>query len=109
MTVIQTSFESLHQTMILQDEINFMTQFVRIIKKILQNIISKLERVFIDNVDIKDSRDNYNNKKIMSNVRQFVLKYLQNLNKMLYLIELVDDIVSAEKFYFLMSDVRIVE
>src|SRR5690625_3921811 len=109
MTVIQISLELLRQTTILQDEINFVTQFVRIIEKILQNIISKLERVFIDDVDIKDSRDNYNNKKIMSDVRQFVLKHLQNLNKTLYLIELADDIVSVEKFYFLMSDVRIVE
>lgn len=109
MTVIQTSLELLRQTTILQDEINSVTQFVRIIEKILQNIISKLERVFIDDVDIKDSRDNYNNKKIMSDVRQFVLKHLQNLNKTLYLIELADDIVSVEKFYFLMSDVRIVE
>ena len=109
MTAIQTLLRLLRQTTVLQETINSMTQFVRITKKILRDIISEKKRVFLDDIEIKDSRDDYDNKKAMLDVRKYVLKHLQNLDKTLYLLKLSDAVISTSKSQFLKKEIRIVK
>jgi hypothetical protein len=59
-TVIQIILELLRQIMLLQEEVNSVAQFVRVMIKILESLISELCRVFLDDIDVKNSQSRYN-------------------------------------------------
>ncbi len=91
-----TSLRLLRQTMLSQDVINFVTQFVRVIIKILKNLL-EICRSFLNNIKVKKSKIIYDNAEITSEVHQFVLKYIKNLDFVLLNFELIDCIISDEK------------
>ena len=86
----------------LQSVINSISQFVRIIIKILEEYIPYRALPFLNDIKIKGLKSRYNNEKKLdlSGVRKFVLKYIQNLNKVLTDIERAGEVISAEKSKF---------
>jgi hypothetical protein len=79
-----------------QDLINFVTQFVRIIIKILKNLLD-ICRLFLNNIEVKKFKTIYDNAEIASEMHQFILKHIKNLNSILLNFELVDCIIFDEK------------
>ena len=43
---------------------------------VLNNLIDEVYRVFVDNVDVKGFRFNYDNEKALFSVKRFILKAL---------------------------------
>jgi len=59
-----------------QNATNSVTQFIRVITKILQNYFSRYF-LFIDDIGVKGPKTTYNNKKMAPNIRKYVLKHIQ--------------------------------
>ncbi len=108
LTAFMTSLRLLRQTTLLQDVINFVAQFVRIIIKILKNLL-EICRCFLDDIEVKKSKTIYDNAEIASEVHQFVLKHIKNLDFVFLNFELIDCIISDEKLQFCMSSIKIVK
>ena len=77
------SFELLRMIILSQKAINSVEQFVRIANHILNAHISKKCQTFVNDVVVKKNRNDHENKKIVSEIRIFVLRHIQNLNKIL--------------------------
>jgi len=107
LTAFMTSLRLLRQTTLSQDVINFVAQFVRVIIKILKNLL-EICRSFLDDIEVKKLKTIYDNAEIASEVRQFMLKHIKNLDFVLLNFELVDCIISDEKSQFCMSSIKIV-
>ncbi len=107
LTVFMTSLRLLRQTKLSQDVINFVAQFIRVIIKILKNLL-EICRSFLNDIEVKKSKTIYDNAEITSEVHQFVLKYIKNLNFVLLNFELIDCIISDEKSQFCMLSIKIV-
>jgi len=106
--MFMTSLRLLRQTTLSQDVINFVAQFVKVIIKILKNLI-EICRSFLDDMKVKKSKTIYDNAKIASEVRQFMLKHIKNLDFVLLNFELINCIISDEKLQFCMSSIKIVK
>ncbi len=108
LTMFMTSLRLLRQTTLSQDVINFVAQFVKVIIKILKNLI-EICRSFLDDMKVKKSKTIYDKAKIASEVRQFMLKHIKNLDFVLLNFELINCIISDEKLQFCMSSIKIVK
>jgi len=64
--------------------------------------------MFFDDIAIKESQSNYNNKKSLSEVHQYILKTIQNLNSVLINVECVDECVLKEKSQYIMKQLWII-
>ena len=61
-----------------QSAINSMTQFVRIIIEIFKkHIIASRCWSFVDDINVKNSRSNYDKKEILFEIRLFIMKHVQ--------------------------------
>ncbi len=107
LTVFMTSLRLLRQTTLSQDVINFVAQFVRVIIKILKNLL-EICRSFLNDIEVKKSKTIYDNAKIASEVHQFMLKHIKNLDFVLLNFELINCIISDEKSQFCMLSIKIV-
>ena len=93
-----------------QSAINSMTQFVRIIIKILKkHIVASCCWSFVDDINVKNSRSNYDEKEIFFKIRLFIIKYVQWLNAVFVNLEKTNCTISDEKFQFYMSELKIVD
>ena len=70
-----TSLNLFRITRFSQETTNSIVQFVRIIMRILKDLLNKCVS-FVNNIDVKNSKTNYNNKKVISSVRLFVLEHI---------------------------------
>jgi hypothetical protein len=70
---------------------------MRIIIRILKNHFSHLCWPFINDINVKESRTTYNNKKTLSGIRRFILKYIQKLDKILANLKRADCTISDPK------------
>ena len=102
-----TSFELLRMIIFSQRAINSVEQFVRIANHILNAHISEKCQTFVNDVVVKKNRNDHENKKIVSEIRIFVLRHIQNLNKILIDIKRSKAIISDEKSQFCMFDIKI--
>ena len=103
-----TFLRLLRQMTLSQDVINFVTQFIRIIIKILKNLL-EIYRSFLNNIEVKKLKTIYDNAKIASKVHQFMLKHIKNLNFVFLNFEFVDCIISDKKSQFCMLSIKIVK
>ena len=94
------SFELLHIIIFSQNIINFVEQFVRIANHILNVHILKKCQIFVNDIAIKNDRNDYDNKKVVSKIRIFVFRHIQNLNKMLIDIKRSKIIIFMKCFNF---------
>ena len=97
-------------TRVSQNVINSMTQFVQIIIEIFKkHIVASRCWSFVDDINVKDSRSNYNEKEILFEIRLFIMKHVQWLNAVLVNLEKTSCTISDEKFQFYMSELKIVD
>ena len=92
------------QTILFQEVINSIAQFVRIIVKILENLLY-ICRSFLNNIKIKKLKIKYDDEKIFFDIRRFVLKHIKNLNTIFFNFELINCIISNEKSQFCMLNI----
>lgn len=62
---------------------NLIAQFVKIIFKILALHLLVQAMFFLDDIEVKKLKTMYNNKELLSKIRQYMVKYIQNLDKIL--------------------------
>ena len=74
-----------------------MTQFVRIISKILKPISPNTVRVFLDNIRVKGPKTKYDRTEVSPSLHQYIFKHLINLEKTLWFLELAGATIAAEK------------
>ena len=108
MTAIHTPLRLLHQTTLLQGASNSVTQFVRIISKILKPISPNAVRVFLDDIGVKGPKTKYNRTKISPSLHQYIFEHLINLEKTLWFLELMGTTIATEKSQFVMARLKIV-
>ena len=97
-----------HYTFI-QEEINFIAQFCRAMVQILEDLISNVCCMFLNNIAVKEPQTDYNNEEVLMRVCQYILKTIQNLDKILINVECTDRSVSDEKSQYIMKQLKIVE
>ena len=76
LTAFITSLDLFRITRLLQEATNSVVQFVQVVTRIFKDLLDKYVS-FVDNIDVKSSKTNYNNKKAISDIRLFVLKHIQ--------------------------------
>ena len=59
--------------------------------------------MFFNDIAVKESQFNYNDKKSLSEVCQYILKTIQNLNSVLINVKCVDECVLKEKSQYIMK------
>ena len=108
LTAFMISLSLLRMTRLSQNAINSMTQFVRIIIEIFKkHIIASRCWSFVDDINIKDSRSNYNEKEVLSENRLFIMKHVQWLNAMFMNLKKTDCTILNKKFQFYMFELKI--
>jgi hypothetical protein len=67
--------------------------------------------LFLNNIGVKRSKNKYNDKKVfnLSEVRRFIIKYIQNLNTVLADLERAEAIMSVKKLKFYIIRLKIVK
>ena len=109
MTTFQTFLKLLKMTTILMKVMNSVRQFVWATQQILVKHISHDAVIYLNDMRVKDLKIKYNNKKMSSEVKKYILKHLQCLNWVLTSIELFDAKLNEEKSQFCQSEIIIVE
>ena len=93
-----------------QKTINSVTQFVKIIIRILMNHISRIAFFFFDDINVKKSQNIFEKyKKILFEIRKKIFEHIQWLNEILTDFEKIDCIIFDEKSQFCCADIRIVK
>jgi hypothetical protein len=77
MIVFMTSLDLVRMTIIFMRAINFVTQFVRVINKIIVDHVFHHALSFVNDIEIKESKITYNNEFILSEIRRYVMKHIQ--------------------------------
>jgi hypothetical protein len=77
MIVFMTSLDLMRMTTIFMSAINSMTQFVRVINKIIADHVSHHALSFVNDIEVKESKITYNNEFILSEIRRYVMKHIQ--------------------------------
>ncbi len=109
MTIFMISLDLMKMTIILMKAINFVTQFVRMINKIIVDHVSHHALSFVDDIEVKESKTTYNNEFILSEIRRYVMKHIQWLNDVLTNIERSDCIIFEEKSQFCCEELRVID
>ncbi len=81
--MFHTPLGLLWQTTLLQGATNLVAQFVRIVTKILEDLIPHDCMPFLDNIGVKGLTTTYNNTKVLPGVRRFVIEHIQALDRIL--------------------------
>jgi hypothetical protein len=88
--------------------INSVAQFVRIIIKILIDYILDVARFFLDNIEIKNSKTKYDNKKIAFNIRRYIFKHIKSLDVVLVDLKKTSVTISTLKSHFCIIELKVV-
>ena len=110
MTAIMTDLGLLRQCTVLMGATNSVAQFVRVVLRILQDLIPQVAMPFVDDIGVKGPRTRYNDEEVpeLPGVRRFVLEHIQNLDAVLADLERAGATISAEKSMFCMAGLKIV-
>ena len=109
LTTFMTSFELLKMIKFSQKIINSIAQFVRIITEIFWKHIAAFRCwSFVNDINVDESRSNYENKKTFSEMRLYILKHIQWLNAILVNLKKTDCTILNEKFQFCVVNLKIV-
>jgi hypothetical protein len=77
MIVFMTSFDLMRMTTIFMKAINSVTQFVRMINKIIADHVFHHALSFVNDIEMKRSKITYNDEFIVSEIRRYVMKHIQ--------------------------------
>lgn len=108
LTAIMTPLGLYRHTTLVQGATNSVAQFVRVVTKILEDLISDICKAFVDDIGVKGSKTRYNDEEVAPGIRRFVLEHVQNLDRVLVNCELAGTTISGEKSQFCMSGMKIV-
>ena len=64
---------------------------------------------FLDDIEVKELKTDYEEKKALLSIQQFILKHIQNIDKVLCDTKCAEITVIREKSQWLMTEVKIVE
>ncbi len=109
MIVFMTSLDLMRMTTILMKAINSVTQFVRMINKIIADHVLHHALSFVDDIEMKGSKITYNDEFIVSEIRRYVMKHIQWLNDVLTDIEKADCTIFEKKSQFCCEELRVIE
>jgi hypothetical protein len=109
MIVVMTSLELMKIITILMKTINSVTQFVRMINKIIVDHVFHHAFSFVNDIEVKNLKTTYNNEFILSEIRRYVMKHIQWLNDVLIDIERTNCIIFEEKSQFCCEQLKVVE
>jgi hypothetical protein len=109
MIVFMTSLDLMKMITIFMKTINFVTQFVRIINKIIVDYVFHHALLFVNDIKMKKSKTTYNNEFILSEIRRYVMKHIQWLNDVLTNIERIDCIIFEKKSQFCCEELRVID
>ncbi len=109
MIAFMTSLDLMRMITIFMSAINSMTQFVRMINKIIVDHIFHHALSFVNDIKMKNLKTTYNNEFIFFKVRRYVMKHIQWLNDILINIERIDCIIFEEKFQFCCERLRVID
>ena len=110
LTTFMISFKLLKMIKFSQKIINSIVQFVRMIIEIFwKHIIASRCWFFVDDINVDDSRSNYDNKEAFFKMRLYILKHIQWLNAILMNLKKTDYTITDEKFQFCVADFKIVD
>src|SRR5437762_2821219 len=80
MITFQIFLKLLKMTTIFMKIMNSVRQFVQAIQQILTKHISHNVIVYLNDVEVKNLKIKYNNKKLSLKIKKYILKHLQSLN-----------------------------
>ncbi len=109
MIAFMTSFDLMKMTTIFMKAINSVTQFVRIVNKIIADHVLHHALLFVNDIEMKESKITYNDEFIVSEIRRYVMKHIQWLNDVLADIEKTDCIIFEKKSQFCCEELRMIE
>ena len=77
----------------------------------MRKLILNIALFYIDDIRIKEPKSRYNNKEIseLSDVKRFIFKYFQNLDRVLAKLKRVSITISAKKSYFCSANIKIID
>jgi hypothetical protein len=107
LTAFQTPLGLLRQTTLLQGATNLVGQFVRIVTKILEDLISEHCLPFVDDIGVKGPLSRYNDEEVLPRVRRFIIEHIESLDKTLECLERAGATIGP-KSQFLMNGICIV-
>ena len=107
--IIMTSIKLLQKMWLLQEMMNLVMQFVRIMHHVFEKLTLHICNQFLDDIEVKELKTDYKREKVLSDIQQFILKHIQNINKVLCDVKHVEITVAEEKSQWLMTEVKIVE
>ena len=76
---------------------NLVAQFVRIMHHVFEKFILHICDQFLDDIEMKELKINYEKIKILSDIQQFMLEHIQNIDKVLNNVEHIKITVVKEK------------
>ncbi len=77
--------------------------------QILKDLIFNVCHMFLNNIAVKESQTDYNDEKVLIEVCWYILKTIQNLDKVLINVKCTNRSVSDEKSQYIMKQLKIVE
>jgi len=107
LTGFQTPIGLLRMTTLPQGATNSVAQFVRIVTKILEDLIPKDCLPFLDDIGVKGPLSAYNNEEALPGIRRFVMEHIQALDRTLIRLERAGCTISP-KSQFYMDGIKIV-
>jgi hypothetical protein len=109
MIAFMISLDLMRMITIFMNAINSMTQFVRMINKIIVNHVFHHAFSFVNNIEVKKSKITYNNEFIFFEIRRYVMKHIQWLNNVLTNIEKTNCTIFEEKSQFCCEKLRVID
>ena len=77
--------------------------------QILEDLIPNVCHMFLNDIAVKGPQTDYNSEKVLMRVCWYILKAIQNLDKVLINVECTNRSVSDEKSQYIMKQLKIVE
>jgi hypothetical protein len=108
LTGFQTPLGLLRATTLPQGATNSVAQFVRIITKVLRDLLAHVARPFVDDIAVGTRRNIDMKEEAMPGVRRFILEHIQNLDKTLLKLERAGFTVSGKKMQLCMDSIELV-
>jgi len=108
LTAFQTPLGLLRMTTLPQGATNSVAQFVRIITKILRNLLIDTARPFLDDIGVKTTKTNDLVSETMPGVRSFILDHIVKLDQTLLKLERAGMTISGEKMQLCMEAIELV-
>ena len=101
MTAFYTPIGLLRTTRLLQGATNSVAQFVRIVQRMLNDIIPVLAMPYMDDIGVKGPRTYYDFEEVIPGIRRFMLEHIQSLDQVLERIERAGATIGPKSQYCL--------